>query len=205
MAETLLQRLEKQFPGIRKCIEYFEVATPKTMRRYTLNPKGAVYGYAQTPQQSGDKRLRNNFLIPNLYFASAWAFPGGGFAGAISGGFLTALKMWKEATWSECSAVRLSDERMVPLIEKKDNGNPTLELSFEKPTGFSYKKGQDAILKLIDPEVTELDVTYRWLPIVSHPEEPALKFTIPPNKSSFNKSCNLLKIGEKALVFGPME
>ncbi|MEO0340880.1 MAG: NAD(P)/FAD-dependent oxidoreductase, partial [Bacteroidota bacterium] len=87
VAQTLLQRLDQQFPGIRDAIEYYEVGTSKTIQRYTLNPGGAVYGYAQTKEQTGNKRFRNNFLIPNLYFASAWAFPGGGFEGSITTGF----------------------------------------------------------------------------------------------------------------------
>jgi phytoene dehydrogenase-like protein len=93
VAQVLIQRLEKQFPGIRENIEYYEVATPKTIQRYTLNTGGSVYGFAQSKQQSGTKRFRNNFLLPNLYFASAWAFPGGGFEGTIMGGFLAALQM----------------------------------------------------------------------------------------------------------------
>jgi phytoene dehydrogenase-like protein len=100
VTDILLQRLEKQFPGIRESIEYAEIATPKTMKRFTLNPEGTPYGLTQSKQQSGFKRLRDNFLIPNLYFASAWAFPGGGFNGAIMGGFLAALQMNKDKIWS---------------------------------------------------------------------------------------------------------
>ncbi len=111
VARILLNRLEKQFPGIRDCIEYYEVATPKTIQRYTSNPGGSVYGYAQSIDQTGMKRLRNNFSIPNLYFASAWAFPGGGFEGTITGGFLAALQMMHDKIWSESDAIKYVDER----------------------------------------------------------------------------------------------
>ncbi|MEN8789913.1 MAG: NAD(P)/FAD-dependent oxidoreductase, partial [Flavobacteriaceae bacterium] len=93
VAQILLGRLDKKFPGIRESIEYYEVATSKTIKRYTSNTAGSVYGFAQTKEQCATNRLRNNFLIPNLYFASAWAFPGGGFEGSIMGGFLAALQM----------------------------------------------------------------------------------------------------------------
>ena len=204
VAETLLQRLENRFPGIGDCIEYYEVGTPKTIQRYTLNPKGSVYGFAQTPQQSGFKRFRDNFLIPNLYFASAWAFPGGGFSGAIIGGFLAALKMNEDAGWSECPVFPVPDERIVGLIEKKNIARNTLELTFEKPTAFQHQPGQYVILKLIDPAMNELDMPLRSLSIVSHPEEPVLRFAMRLSNSSFKKSCNLLKAGDKAFVFGPM-
>jgi phytoene dehydrogenase-like protein len=101
VAQVLLQRLEKQFPGIRGNVEYYEVGTPKTIQRYTLNPSGTPYGFTQSKQQSGSKRFRNNFLISNLYFASAWAFPGGGFEGSILTGFLVALQMNQDKIWSE--------------------------------------------------------------------------------------------------------
>ena len=101
VAQILLGRLEKRFPGIRESIEYYEVATSKTIKRFTSNTAGSVYGFAQTKKQSGTKRLRNNFLLPNLYFASAWAFPGGGFEGAIMAGFLAALQMNRDKIWSE--------------------------------------------------------------------------------------------------------
>jgi phytoene dehydrogenase-like protein len=101
VAQILLDRLEKQFPGIRESIEYYEVGTPKTIKRYTSNTGGSVYGFDQSKEQSATKRLRNNFLIPNLYFASAWAFPGGGFEGSIMAGFLAALQMNRDKIWSE--------------------------------------------------------------------------------------------------------
>ena len=204
VAEVLFRRLENRFPGIGDCIEYFEVGTSKTIQEYTLNPKGSVYGYAQTPQQSGFKRFRDNFLIPNLYFASAWAFPGGGFTGAIVGGFLVGLKMNNDAEWSESSATKMPDERIVKLIGKKDIAKNTIELTFEKPKGFTHEAGQYVVLELMNPATNELDMALRSLSIVSYPEEPILRFAMRLSNSSFKKSCDLLKTGDRALVFGPM-
>lgn len=204
VAQILLERLDKQFPGIRDSIEYYEVSTPKTIQRFTLNPSGSVYGYAQTLEQTGTKRFRNNFLIPNLYFASAWAFPGGGFEGSITGGFLAALQMNKDKIWSSCDAQPYDDGRRVKLVERKEINNNTIELSFEKPPEFQHQKGQYAILNLMEPKVTELDLPYRWLPVDSESQEPVLKFQVPMNGNSFSKSCELLEIGEEALIFGPV-
>jgi phytoene dehydrogenase-like protein len=204
VAQILLHRLEKQFPGIRESIEYYEVATPKTIQRFTLNPDGSVYGFAQSKQQSGLKRFRNNFLIPNLYFASAWAFPGGGFEGSIMTGFLAALQMNRDKIWSECGDVKFVDDRIVPFLEHKKSDDKTLELSFERPAGFQHQQGQYAILHLVKPKVTELDLPYRWLPVVSTAEEDYLRFQIELDDSSFSKSCGLIDIGDRALIFGPM-
>jgi phytoene dehydrogenase-like protein len=204
VAQILLNRLEKQFPGIRESIEYYEVATPKTINRFTSNTDGSVYGFSQSLEQSGTKRLRNNFLIPNLYFASAWTFPGGGFEGSIMGGFLAALQMNRDKIWSPCDDAKYVDERIVPLSDRKKVDEKTLELKFNKPAGFKYQKGQYAILNLMKPKITELDLPYRWLPVVSSPEEDSIRFQIKLDGSSFSKSCELTDSNDKAIVFGPM-
>lgn len=36
-------------PGVKEQVEYQEVATPKTIKRFTLNPEGTAYGFAQIP------------------------------------------------------------------------------------------------------------------------------------------------------------
>jgi len=87
VARTLIGRLEKVLPGISDEIEYVEVGTSKTIRRFTGNPGGVAAGYAQIPEQSGISRLPNRSPVPNLFFASAWSRPGGGFTGAILGGW----------------------------------------------------------------------------------------------------------------------
>ena len=204
VAQILLRRLEEKFPGIRETIEYYEISTPKTIKRYTANPGGAVYGFAQTLELTASKRFRNNFLIPNLYFASAWAFPGGGFEGSIMAGFLAALQMNKDKIWSEIDAEKFTDDRIVKFKELIKPDEATVELRFDKPEGFQHQKGQYAILRLLAPKVTELDLPYRWLPLDSTSEDPDLKFSIALENNSFSMSCEQLEIGDKALIFGPM-
>ncbi len=96
LAKILIQKLEQVIPNISNEIEYLEVATPKTIKRYTLNPQGTAYGYAQIPQQSGMNRLPNKSPVKNLYFASAWVNPGGGFTGAILSGWFCANEILRK-------------------------------------------------------------------------------------------------------------
>jgi phytoene dehydrogenase-like protein len=93
VAQTLLRRLESEIPDISNAVEYYEVGTPKTIQRYTLNPGGVPYGYAQVPKQAGIFRVPNKSPIPNLYYASAWTNPGGGFTGAILSGWFCAREV----------------------------------------------------------------------------------------------------------------
>jgi all-trans-retinol 13,14-reductase len=93
VASVLTARLEEIIPGIKDIIEYCEVGTPATVKRYTLNPGGAVYGFAQTPSR---KVIESFKTLNNLYFASAWGKTGGGFSGAIYGGYLCAINILRK-------------------------------------------------------------------------------------------------------------
>jgi phytoene dehydrogenase-like protein len=95
VAQVFMDRLEKIIPGFRSAVEYYEVGTPSTVKRYTLNPDGAVYGFAQNP---GRKVIDSFTPVGNLHFASAWGKTGGGFSGAIYGGYLCALSILRKKT-----------------------------------------------------------------------------------------------------------
>ena len=119
-------------------------------------------------------------------------------------GFLAALQMNRDKIWSDCNGATYVDQRIVPLLERKKIDDKTLELSFKKPANFQHQKGQYAILQIMKPKITELDLPYRWFPVVSSPEEDSIRFHIELDGSSFSKSCGLIDIGDKATVFGPM-
>lgn len=88
VARIFIQKLEQHIPGIAAHIVQAEVGTSKTVARYTLNPGGAVYGFAQTPYRVRKDNIQS---VDNLYFASAWTKTGGGFSGAIFSGYLCAM------------------------------------------------------------------------------------------------------------------
>jgi len=84
--QRLIKTAEKALPGLSKHVIVSDAATPITCERYTSNYKGAAYGWAQTPNQSGKSRLQQVTPIKNLYLAGHWTTPGGGtIAVALSG------------------------------------------------------------------------------------------------------------------------
>ncbi len=93
VAKSFIKRLDEVIPGIEDAITYYEVGTPMTVKRYTLNPGGAVYGFAQNP---GRKFIDSFPPVGNLHFASAWGRTGGGFSGAIAGGYLCAFNLLRK-------------------------------------------------------------------------------------------------------------
>ena len=83
---ALLARAERILPGLGASIVYKETSTPLTNVRYSLNPSGAIYGFAQTVDQTIAGRLPARTPIENLFLAGAWTNPGGGMSAAMLSG-----------------------------------------------------------------------------------------------------------------------
>jgi phytoene dehydrogenase-like protein len=93
VADIITSRCDKIIPGFRNAVEYAEVATSLSVKRFTLNPKGAVYGFAQNPGKSNDYL---SALPENVHIASAWGKFGGGFSGSIFSGYMTAIDLLRK-------------------------------------------------------------------------------------------------------------
>ncbi|MEN8156151.1 MAG: NAD(P)/FAD-dependent oxidoreductase [Bacteroidota bacterium] len=94
VADTITSRCEQFIPGFRNAVEHVEVATSLSVKRFTLNPGGAVYGFAQNPDKPVDYL---SALPENIHLASAWGKLGGGFSGAIINGYNTANNLLKRS------------------------------------------------------------------------------------------------------------
>jgi all-trans-retinol 13,14-reductase len=87
IADVLIDEVEDTLlPGLRDAIEVKEIGTPLTNVRYTANYRGAIYGWDQTVDNSGNMRLPHATPIGNLYLSSAWTSPGGGYGGVLWSG-----------------------------------------------------------------------------------------------------------------------
>jgi prolycopene isomerase len=86
VAQVYIDRMEEYLPGLNDHIEVLEIGTPSTNYAFTRNPKGAVYGWRNTPEQGTMRRLKAQTPIDNLILAGAWTFPGGGQATVIDSG-----------------------------------------------------------------------------------------------------------------------
>jgi all-trans-retinol 13,14-reductase len=99
IADILIQKVESTLlPGLSNAIEVKEIGTPLTNIRYTSNYKGAVYGFDQTLDNSGNNRLGHETPIKNLYLSGAWTKPGHGYGGVIYSGlqcFGEIMESWK--------------------------------------------------------------------------------------------------------------
>ncbi|MCR4289184.1 MAG: NAD(P)/FAD-dependent oxidoreductase [Candidatus Scalindua sp.] len=90
MKEHTINYLKNYVPDIQNHIEVIDAATPKTLHRYTLNSKGAAYGWAVTVDQTGSNRLPHTTPFKNLFLAGHWTNPGPGICAVVSSGWRVA-------------------------------------------------------------------------------------------------------------------
>ena len=98
LARGLIHKVEKALlPGLSEAIEVMEIGTPLTNERYTSNYRGAAYGWDQTVNNAGSRRIGHATPIKNLYLAGAWSRPGHGYGAVIPSGlecFGEIMKAW---------------------------------------------------------------------------------------------------------------
>jgi len=94
LSKNLIHKASTFIPHLKKRIVVKVETTPKTIERWTCNRWGAAYGWAQIPRQSGIYRLSRTTPIPNLFLTGHWTSPGGGIAGVVASGELTAETVW---------------------------------------------------------------------------------------------------------------
>jgi len=87
IAEALIARANEFIPLLRERIVFKEVATPVTIRRYTLNDQGAMYGLSSVPLQMSSRLMPQKTIVPGLYLASHWATVGTGQGGTPMAAF----------------------------------------------------------------------------------------------------------------------
>ncbi|MDZ4725587.1 MAG: NAD(P)/FAD-dependent oxidoreductase [Leptospira sp.] len=96
ISDTVVDTIDKRFPGFKNIVEYIEVSTPLTNEHFTSHPDGAIYGLACVPERY-DKKESPWFEIATpiqgLYITGADAGGSPGIAGAMMGGLATTLKI----------------------------------------------------------------------------------------------------------------
>lgn len=68
-----IKKIESVTPGISRHIVFKDAATPNTLYKWTLNYKGAAYGWEGTPAQFAIPGLSQGTEIRNLYLTGHWA------------------------------------------------------------------------------------------------------------------------------------
>jgi phytoene dehydrogenase-like protein len=112
VAETVIDVLEKRFPGIRDDIEICDVSTPATVYRYTGNWQGSMEGWFLTPG-IGFRQLPNTLPgLERFVMIGQWVMPGGG----LPSGLMTA----RVAVKSICHQDRVAFTPQATNVEERE-------------------------------------------------------------------------------------
>jgi phytoene dehydrogenase-like protein len=97
LLDYFIDTIEKHFiPFLSKHISHKEAATPNTLNRYTLNYRGAAFGWACIPSQFADSDFRKPHVISGLYLTGHWTTEGLGIPGVTYLGYDTANLILKK-------------------------------------------------------------------------------------------------------------
>jgi prolycopene isomerase len=72
LSNDMIERIEQVVPSLSSCISLKIIATPFDLYRYTLNYKGAVYGWAAFPSQANFRLIPSKTEINNLFLCGHW-------------------------------------------------------------------------------------------------------------------------------------
>ena len=102
IANELLSRIKNHIPNLSNHISYFDAATPYTLYRYTLNHKGANYGWAPLQSQSFDPDFRQKSFIRGLYLTGHWTTQAYGIPSVAGLGYNVAKLIIKREQGKTC-------------------------------------------------------------------------------------------------------
>jgi len=93
--KLLIKKVENIIPNLSKHIVVYDAATPRTFKRYTLMPEGAIYAFDQSIET---RRPYFKTPVRGLYLVGASTFPGGGIEAVIISGIICANDIcnWKQ-------------------------------------------------------------------------------------------------------------
>lgn len=103
ITQSLIQLVERHYPGFENLIEYAELSTPLTVEHFDASDRGAIYGIPCIPERLDQSWIGARTPIRNLYLTGADTFSLG-IMGAMMGGVKTAgilngafgfLRLWQ--------------------------------------------------------------------------------------------------------------
>jgi phytoene dehydrogenase-like protein len=87
VAASVIEVLDKRFPGLAEQVEMKDVATPVTFQRYTGNWQGSFEGWMITPDNMNLRMRKTLPGLDNFYMVGQWVSPGGGLPSGLFTGY----------------------------------------------------------------------------------------------------------------------
>lgn len=87
IAQCLLQSLYRVMPHLQGSVDYYELSTPLSTRKFDHNDSGEIYGLEHSPQRFRQRILRPATPVKNLYLTGQDILSAG-IGGALMGGVI---------------------------------------------------------------------------------------------------------------------
>lgn len=97
LIDVYVKKLESVLPNLSRHILFKDAATPYTLYKWTLNYKGAAYGWAGIPSQFAILNFSQATFVKNLYLTGHWATITQGIPGVMYLGKNTANMIIKRS------------------------------------------------------------------------------------------------------------
>lgn len=97
IALTFINKIEKIVPSLSRYIVYRNIATPYSLFKWTLNYKGANYGWSSLPSQIMQTQFLKIRFLQNFYISGHWSTLGHGLRGALYSGIVSAKHILKNS------------------------------------------------------------------------------------------------------------
>jgi phytoene dehydrogenase-like protein len=81
LIDVFIEKMEHVIPDLARHVVYKDAATPLTLHKWTLNSRGAAFGWAWTPSQFAIKGLTQTTSIHNFYQTGHWTTLAQGVSG----------------------------------------------------------------------------------------------------------------------------
>jgi prolycopene isomerase len=88
ITSQLLEKMGRtlEVPDLESHVEVVELATPLTLKHYTLHRNGSFVGWKNTPDQGGFNSIPQQSPVENVFLCGHWVFPAGGVSPVMMGG-----------------------------------------------------------------------------------------------------------------------
>ena len=99
LAAELIAAVEKKLlPGLSAHIKVKQIMTPEDLERLTNASEGAMYGWANTPDQVLMRRMSMRSPVEGLYHTGHWTYLGTGVTTAIISGWMLGNRLERRRT-----------------------------------------------------------------------------------------------------------
>lgn len=96
IANEMIQLAERKVKNLSDHIVVKKIFTPQDLNDFSLSYRGAMYGWANSPEQSLIYRLKQTTPIKNLHLSGHWTIPGTGITTAIMSGWILSKSLVKK-------------------------------------------------------------------------------------------------------------